>query len=304
MDEKWKMFKQIVGLCHGFNGTIFGGAVRDSYIHDHDARKFYQTYDAIQYQDTQITEFPGRFVVPNDIDCMMMADDHEHLLTTLHQRFHVKGILNSDANYLAGVDIPEGHYRFKRYSIVDLKDVPVVLQLDMIVQVQGDKLTFPFKQTDMDVNALWWTRHSMIINPNEVRHIGMLHDVYTSTFAITYTTLFENIRLKKATICTPTCPPRRILKMKQYGWEIHYTYNTIQISNDPYDGVCVLCQETIEGDHSTFECKCAHICMECLTKHYDAILRCTICKNPVNQESLKNEVCIYNAIRYDKDLQA
>ena len=297
---KWGMIKRVIRMCHECNGTIFGGAARDSYIHDYDAGKFYRKYPEGEYNDKQITEFPGRFVVPKDVDCFILAEDHEQLLTELHHKFHVKVTMNVDANYLEGLRHTQS-YRFKRYSIVDLKDVPLVLQLDMIIQVNGDTLLNPFKNLDMDVNALWWTKDSMIVNPTEVHSIGRLYHDMTFVVGITYTTLFENILLKKATICSSRCSSRRILKMKKQGWDVKYTYEKIHISNAPYDGVCVLCQETIEGDHSTFDCNCAHICMDCLRKHFAAIPRCTICKMPVNEEELRNEVRIYNAIQFDQD---
>jgi len=185
-----------------------------------------------------------------------------------------------------------------RYSVVDMQAEPISVQLDLIIQLNGDKLLYPFKRVDMDVNALLWTNDSMIVNPNEVHNIGYMHNMYTRNFAVIYTALFENILAKKAK-CTRVCSSRRICKMKKQGWVVHYEYEKIQISNEPYEGVCVLCQETIEGYHSTFGCKCAHICMPCLRKHYAAIPRCTICKEPVDQESLYNDVRIYNAIQYD-----
>jgi hypothetical protein len=211
-------------------------------------------------------------------------------------------MLTADANYLTAVDTTDGEYGFNRYSIIELRDdVPVILQLDMIIQLTGDKLLYPFKCIDMDVNSLLWTKDSIIVNPNVVYSIGRSHDIYTSLPITIYTTLFENIRLKKA-ICTSKCPSRRILKMKKKGWEVNYPFtDVILISNAPYDGVCVLCQETIEGEHSTFPCKCAHICMGCLRKHYAAIPKCTICKNDVDQDALRNEVRIYNAIHFDQD---
>ena len=154
----------------------------------------------------------------------------------------------------------------------------------------------------MDVNALWWTRHEMIVHTNQLDCVGRLNDIYgmptSLRNSIIYVTLFEKIRMKKAT-CTSHCTSRRIVKMKQKGWEVNYKYETIRISNALYDGVCVVCQDTIEGDHSTFECKCAHICMGCLRKHYTSILRCTICKTELSQETLRNDVRIYSAIQFD-----
>jgi len=304
MAEKWKMVKRIVSMCHDHNGTIFGGAARDSYIHDYDARKFCQKYDVEQYNDTEITEFPGRFVVPNDVDCVILARDSERLIKRIQRHYHVRVTLDVDAHYMSGLEMPTGHYRFHRYSIVDLHDVPLVLQLDMVVQMEGEELLCPFKNYDMDVNALWWTREDMMIHSIQLDCVGRLNDIYgiptSLRNTIIYATLFEKIRLKKAT-CTSHCSSRRILKMKQKGWEINYKYETIRISNDPYDGVCVVCQDTIEGDHSTFGCKCAHICMTCLRKHYTSILRCTICKTELDQESLRNEVRIYSAIHFNLD---
>lgn len=299
--DKWIMIKKLVRMCHECEGIIFGGTARDSYIHYHDARKFYQKYDESRYSDTQITEFLGRFVVPEDVDCMMLAKDHEILLSQLQKKFHIRTMLEVDANYLAdAVDaVTVGDYLFKRYSIVDLKKdgIPVVVQLDVIVQVNGDSFIGPFKHVDMDVNALWWKNDSLTINPHAVHSIGRLHG---ASPILVYTIVFENI-LNKVATCISDCPPRRILKMKKKGWEIKYTYQKIHISDAPYDGVCVLCQDTIKGDHSTFECKCAHICMECLRKHYAAIPRCTICKMPVNEDELMKDVLMYNAIQFNQD---
>jgi hypothetical protein len=299
------MVKRIVAMCHDHNGTIFGGAARDSYIHDYDARKFCQKYDIEQYNDVEITEFPGRFVVPNDVDCIMLAQDNARLIKRIQRNYHVRVTLDVDANYMSGLDMPYGHYRFHRYSIVDLQAEPIVLQLDMVVQLEGEELICPFKNYDMDVNALWWTRHEMVIHSNQLDCVGRLNDIYgIPTYlrnSIIYATVFENIRLKKAT-CTSHCSSGRILKMKKKGWDVHYSYDTIQITNDPYDGVCVLCQDTIEGDHSTFQCKCAHICMVCLMKHHRELPKCTICKSSVDLDTLRNDVRIYKAIECGIDI--
>ena len=302
MAEKWKMVKRIISMCHDYNGIIFGGAARDSYIHDYDARKFCQKYDIETYNDVEITEFSGRFVVPNDVDCVMLARDSGRLIKKIQRHYHVRATLDVDAHYMSGLEMPSGLYRFHRYSIVDLQDEPLVLQLDMVVQLEGEEVVCPFKNYDMDVNALWWTRQELIIHSNQLDCVGRLNDIYgmptSLRNSIIYATVFENIRLKKAT-CTSHCSSRRILKMKQKGWEVNYKYETIRISNAPYDGVCVVCQDTIEGDHSTFECKCAHICMMCLRKHHTSILRCTICKTELNQEFLRNDVRIYSALHFD-----
>jgi hypothetical protein len=301
---KWSLFKKIVSDCHSHKGTIFGGAVRDAYIHDYNASKFYQKYDPpytteSKYNDMQITEFPGRFVVPRDIDCIILAEDHKNLVKTLQTKYHVQIKLESDADYLSAT--PHGMYHFIRYSIVELRENEyIVLQLDMIVQLHGVDIVHPFKENiDMDVNALWWRNNAVMINPSFLSLIGSLYgELSLSSMQITiiHTTLLDKIVSKTATICDSKCPTRRILKMKKYGWDVKYSYRTIHISNQPYDGLCVLCQDTIIGDHSTFTCKCAHICMCCLKTHYAALPRCTICKREVDCKELENDLRIYDAI--------
>ena len=286
--EQWKLTKKIVGICHLHNGTIFGGCVRDSYIHDHDAHKF--------YQGESETGFLGRFVVPNDIDCLILSQDHQLWLERIQRDLHVR-ILDVDANDLGNV--PPGKYKFIRYSIVQITgEHHINVQVDMIIQLEGE-LILPFYSVDMDVNTLLWTKNSITINPSALPFLSNVYGTfccYSSVETIMiYTSLFEQIISKKAH-CSSDCSSRRIVHMKKQGWKIHYAYYTIQISNTHYDGVCVLCQDTIVGDHSTFQCKCAHICMDCLQKHYEALPRCTICKREVDGYKLWNEIRIYNAI--------
>jgi hypothetical protein len=213
--EKWRLFKRIRGLCHSHGGIIFGGSVRDAYIHDHDARKFYQKYGDTG-TDTE-SEFSGRFVVPNDIDCFMMEENHKKFLQAIQHRYHVRVIMNVDADYLTTMDIPPGQSQYIRYSILEIiGDRHVEFQLDMLVQLQGEELMIPVN-LDMDVNALLWTKDSIHLNPSFLPLLGIMYGISSRTSlgtTVIYTALFENIMSKKAQ-CTPNCSSHRILKMKK-----------------------------------------------------------------------------------------
>lgn len=292
------MFKQIISECHNHRGVLFGGVVRDIYIQEYNERLYRQ-----KYGNSQSDEFKDRFLVPKDIDCLLLAVDHKKLINVLQKKYFIQYQFDSDADYL--VDVPNGLYRFHRYTLLELQERPILIQLDLIVQVNGEKVVPPFVHFDLDVNTLLWSKHSIRVNPNALPILAVLYGIDNNTVmrdTMIHSILLDHIISKSATVCTPTCSEKRIRKMKRQGWKIHHQYETIQLQHDPYDGVCVLCQDTISGFHSTFHCKCAHICMNCLVSHYDVLTKCTICKKTIDPIKLKNDVRMYSAIHLDPPL--
>ena len=74
---EWTLKKLVVDTIIEAGGTIFGGAVRDMYLHDIHANTFYSTYkntgrhmiDYLKYQDkSYLPNTLGRLEIPNDID--------------------------------------------------------------------------------------------------------------------------------------------------------------------------------------------------------------------------------------------
>ena len=286
------MFKQVVSECHNHRGVLFGGVVRDIYIHEYNERLYRQNGNSQAHKD--------RLLVPKDIDCLLLAEDHEKLINVLRKKYFIQYQFDSDADYL--VDVPNGLYRFHRYTLLELHETPLLIQLDLIVQLNGVQVVAPFVHFDMDVNTLLWSKDSICVNPNALPILAVLYGIDNNTTMrdiMTHSILFDRIISKSATVCTPTCSEKRIRKMKRQGWNIHHQYETIQLQSEPYEGVCVLCQDTITGFHSTFHCKCAHICMKCLVSHYDALTKCTICKKTIDPIKLKNDVRMYSVIHLD-----
>lgn len=289
------MFKRVIADCHNHRGIIFGGTVRDVYIREYNEQLYRQ-----KYGDSQVDEFKDRFLVPKDIDCLLLAVDHEKLIQVLQKKYFIQYRFDSDADYIG--DVPNGLYRFHRYTLLELQETPVMIQLDLIVQLNGSKVVPPFVQFDLDVNTLLWSKQTICVNPNAVLILASLYGIDNNTTmrdTLTNSILLNHIISKTARVCTPTCPAKRIRKMQRKGWKIHHQYETIQVQDEPYEGVCVLCQDTISGFHSTFHCKCAHICMSCLVSHYDVLTKCTICKKTIDPIKLKNDVRMYSAIHLD-----
>ena len=80
------------------NAIIFGGFVRDRFIHDHFARKFIEKFghedDKMEKFDDEFfdSETKGRLIVPKDIDLFIEGDENdiEKLYEVLRgEGFHV-----------------------------------------------------------------------------------------------------------------------------------------------------------------------------------------------------------------------
>jgi hypothetical protein len=98
--QEWSIKNNIIQTIVDCGGTIFGGAVRDVYIHDTHAGLFYEKRQK-QYQNQSQTkleygnpehlpEHAGRLVVPKDIDCSIHAHNLDLLKTQLCARHHVE----------------------------------------------------------------------------------------------------------------------------------------------------------------------------------------------------------------------
>ena len=287
---KWDMFNQIVKECHHHGGVIFGGAVRDSYLHNVAEQLFYEKYGS-----TESDEFADRFLVPKDIDCILLGSQLDPLMNTLQRKYYVKtGSAEHDYGYIA-----KG-YTFHHYSLLKISGQPMIIDMDLLVQDEGTDLMIPELPFDMDVNVLLWDSKRIYINPTARHVLRTLLDrrpIESPSMAdvLNLTIVLEHVAAKKA-LCTSTCASSRIIRMIRYGWKLSYSYETICVTEDVYDGLCVLCQDTIVGLHSSFLCGCAHICMSCLSTHYAALIKCTLCKKKVDPEKLKNDVRIYNAL--------
>ena len=277
--DRWDMFDDIVKMCHRYDGVIFGGAVRDSYLHKIHERSGTLTEDQ---------------VVPHDVDCFIKANQLPQLISTLQRKYYIKDYPSSSFY----MELPHG-YRLRQYSVLELTEGdPTIFGLDLLIQDEGDLMvpTLPF---DMDVNLLMWDKYKVFVVPTARTVLQELFgaiwktsDSHSMDDLLNLNTILDHIVAKQA-VCMSTCEGTRIRKMKRYGWNLQYSYETITISEDVYDGVCVLCQDTMAGPHSAFLCGCARICMSCLRIHHSSLSKCTICKQTVDLRKLENDVRIY-----------
>jgi hypothetical protein len=131
---KWKLTNKAIEIIVDNGGIIFGGAVRDKYLHDRHAQKFYEHVKTLNYaedsrtatnlyQDRRVRpDLYGRFVVPKDIDAYIDINEQQSLLFALRKEFPcITNLFNRDIKqYFPNLTIEENtiiHYRYALRSM-------------------------------------------------------------------------------------------------------------------------------------------------------------------------------------------
>ena len=140
---EWKMKTAIIRTVVAAGGTVFGGAVRDYWLHDHHASQFYASVknsaqniidakeappdatvspavvDALYNDAEYCNEYRGRTVMPEDID----ATIHESFLPTLLEKLRalqltVRQISDCEpCDYIPGITLKPGEMRHRRFRV-------------------------------------------------------------------------------------------------------------------------------------------------------------------------------------------
>lgn len=119
----WKAKRDVMEEVVAAGGTVFGGAVRDWYIHDHFATKFYEIAgedNLHRYGDASfLPELKDRLLCPNDIDAMIQETAVEGLIAALRRRgFAVVRKFRRDAKeYLPNLYVAKGEIMHHRYEV-------------------------------------------------------------------------------------------------------------------------------------------------------------------------------------------
>lgn len=130
---EWKLKNQVMKLVVDAGGVVFGGAVRDKYLHDAHADAFYEKCgeyaecDACiqeKYDDHSfLPELRGRWVMPSDIDATIHTSRVDTLLRSFASAFgRVRKIFDRDPkDYLPGLDVGEGALRHVKLELTPFR---------------------------------------------------------------------------------------------------------------------------------------------------------------------------------------
>lgn len=273
--EEWKCFKTVLRTCINYNGIVFGGAVRDTMLHNMHSREFQKKHSMSEYDQVDISpETIGRLVVPKDIDCLISDKDSFKLIEQLTRQYHVKACEVSSI-YLK----KQNNKNYKHIKMSIFMKEKIYVLVDLIIQHSGD-LHMPNMDLDFDVNGLVMTTNGIGLNEylsykyndnatNVIHNADILCEV------------LDNIRYKKA-IMVYMCPMNRYIKMSNYGWNIHFVSRVFNYYiKELYEGDCIICKDKIPEDMCCVnykKCRCdLRICLKCAITHQDRLDKCPLC---------------------------
>lgn len=272
--EEWKCFKTVLRTVINHNAIVYGGAVRDTMLHNMHAREFQKSHSMNEYDQVDISpETIGRLVIPKDIDCLISDKDTVKLIEQLTSRYHVK------VSDVSGVYFKQNDTNYKHIKLSIFMKERIYVLVDLIVQLAGD-LQMPCMNLDFDVNGLIMTTNGIGLNDylryrykdnakNAIHNSDILCDV------------LDNIRHKRA-IMVYMCQTNRYVKMTTYGWDVHFISRVFNYYIKVlYEGECIICKEKIPEDMCCVnykKCRCdLRICLKCAITHQSCLDKCPLC---------------------------
>ena len=275
--EQWLCFKNALVACLNQGAIVYGGAVRDLMLHNIHAKLFIQEHSNVDYSDVDVSpDTIDRLVIPHDIDCLI-GEKESHLLVEYFNRSNflkidqVKDVyFNNEKNI---------NYKHIKLNVLYIRTTLIFVKIDMIVQLNTNKLKMPYMNLDFDVNGLILTSYGIGLNEymnmtgqddglNSIENASRLHGI------------LDNIRQKKA-FTIHGCAPHRYVKMRNYGWNITFVSKLFRYYfREDYEGDCIICKDKITDCSVNYKgCKCdLRICLGCILKEYTKLDKCPLCK--------------------------
>jgi len=311
----WLLMSSLMrNIVKQFDAVIFGGAVRDLFLHSYTSRKFYKLYKsdysseypdesnesyesnesskpllnfkelADKYNDPTIhPELSDRFLLPTDIDLFMTKNNYYQFERYLYKRgYYFKAYKNMDLAYVNNT-LTHGHYKLIKAEIIYLdkkNNKTYSILLDIIL---CDRVVIPHMDTDFSVNKLLMSKKGIHVN---------------STCEFNYVQIKEQIE-KKETVCNSTISERRYEKMNKKGWKIKMNYSTFVFKlriNDEEEN-CVICLDPLkvgELEVTPRECPCKYsYCKDCLPFSLKSS-ECLMCKKKMCMIKKECDIKMYN----------
>ena len=184
---KWKLTNKAIEIIIANGGQIFGGAVRDKYLHDIHARAFYDHVKGLDpgadefhggksitelYQDkTFKSDLFGRFIVPKDIDAYIHISDQSTLINALRKVFPcITALFNRDIKqYFPSLEIEENTIMHFRYALRAMNTTEIhqwLARLFSIVpgEIRNEHRTFLHELSNVSMEMLREGRRAIYLD--------------------------------------------------------------------------------------------------------------------------------------------
>ena len=270
---RWLMIKDLVANIQEAGGTIFGGAVRDSIIHDHYAELFYadcEIKDRFRYNDALFKpETRLRLLIPNDIDCFLNDSQLDILKTKLTKQLYAVTESHRDRPahiYFPDIPDPIKHTKWSiSFAVNPLLDKLVeknnyTISLD-ILHTNDTNVVPPFGTIDFECNAV------ILTSDNDYKLADIIGKGLTAKGKLTeMNRIVEDIKKMRTTVIYNNLHKYRLDSMILKIWSIKTSCMTLnhEIAKDE---LCLICLEDFKSKANIkFNCcngrmhykKCAH----------------------------------------------
>jgi len=186
--SQWKLNNKLINVIIENDGEIFGGAVRDKYLHDTHSFEFYNIINKLIEENVQKTidinalyndksfhpELFGRWVVPNDIDALIHIDKYDNLIEKIKEKMggEMKKLYSRDLKiYFPNIKIEENQVRHERFHITPIDKKKIV---SLLIDIR--KLV-PYEMKDYLLNLNCFAKTIQTMKPIILDLIVLLKDV-------------------------------------------------------------------------------------------------------------------------------
>jgi hypothetical protein len=266
----WLLIKNLMHYSvDRLGAVIFGGAVRDSILHDYASREFYKLSTLDKYDDPTIhPELSDRFLLPTDIDMFITYQQHYNFKSYLYKRgYYYKENKHIDLSYINS-KLRHRDYELIKAEIVyfdkkNKKSYPILL--DIILCHEG-KIVIPQMEPDFSVNKLIMTQQGIIPMSCDWKYEEIEKHIYN-----------------KEAFCNSTISEKRYEKLNRRGWKITMNYSTFvfKLRINEEEETCVICLDSLkvgELEVTPRDCKCKYsYCKDCI-KYSLKSAQCLMCK--------------------------
>ena len=281
---RWKLMEQIKDIAFQSDAYLFGGAVRDYHIHNHYARKFYDScstpMESKKYGDlTYKPEFIGRLCLPNDLDFYMNTNKVDSFLQGLEDRYLQTFNINDPESNKYKKNLPLDVYhiklsvRFKTNSILAniLPSHKLSVNIDIIHTKNISLYQPPFGKIDVECNCLMISpKKEYVVSSSIIAANAPPEDKIEKLTAI-----LKDITNKETHIVDRDCDPYRLIRMLNKGWKINASYVIFfktpisELTDDKSEERCIICLDNMidKTIQVKFTCCNARWHRECLQKY-------------------------------------
>lgn len=285
---KWRLMKTIVQSVHEVNGTVFGGYVRDSIIHDHYASEFYSKAEELhRYSDvTYMPELALRTHMPKDIDCFILSSNLSAFKNSLKKKkLDIYPVNENTTNiYFLNIPIQVKHINFKiafamnsiLKSTIDTKPFEILIDvLHSDVQMEP-----PFKVLDFECNSL-------VLTPtNDYKLCNLIPTISPLDKITRMNEIINNIVQKETYVFGKDVCYKRINRMLDKRWKISGPKSVLYRIDTETDEVCSICLDQYKIYDAIVSircCKGSKMHRKCAHKMINEnFTKCTICREEID----------------------